>query len=706
MKSKIIPNASHACRFYFKKFSRKKYAAFNSMHRVVHIATLVISYSLIISPFKVCAQSDSLTFSKTIDLEEVEIVGEKSPALFTELPRVVSIITQAETESAPSQSISDLLMYTSNIDIRQRGKFGIQSDISIRGGSFDHNLILFNGINISDPQTGHLSLNLPVETDAINQVEILSGAATQVYGTNAFSGAINFITHPSNENSIKVSATAGSHYAFGSSVTINLAINKGRNIFHYNNGISDGYTKNTDFGKQGFYYQGQLYTEYGRFDIQFGHNTRSFGANGYYTPKYPDQFEKNQLTLFSMGYQTGKIIRVESKIYWRRNKDRFELFREDKNWYRLEGGMAISNDTNRTQYISIPWYSGHNHHISDALGAQLALNRSTKVGVSTLGWNIRSENIISTNVGYDKGIVIPVKDYKDIYYTRSDSRTNINIQFEQTINFKPLYIDAGILLNWNTFLPDEINILPGIDMRFNVSHFLQLTGSYNHSLGLPTFTDLTYEDPSNLGNHELKPYTKKSIEGGIRLLYGANITSVNAFYEYGEKIIDWVWFVDDNRFSPVNVDEYRNEGIELLSVHSFPGLSSFPFAFRKVRIGYIFMNMHKEIPGEVAKYFNLRHKLTGMIQQQILNDLVLTWNIAYQVREGNYLTYDFTENAYQIHEYEPYWLFNIRLSYSWRGFTAYFEATNLFNSNYIDIGSIYQPGRWITGGLKYEISGF
>jgi iron complex outermembrane receptor protein len=166
-----------------------------------------------------------------------------------------------------------------------------------------------------------------------------------------------------------------------------------------------------------------------------------------------------------------------------------------------------------------------------------------------------------------------------------------------------------------------------------------------------------------------------------------------------------VWFENDNRFRPVNVDEYRGEGIEFLSIHSFTNKYNFPFAFRKIRVGYIFMNMHKEIPGEVAKYFNLRHKFTGMIKQQIIKDLIISWNFGYHVREGSYLTYDFSEEEYIISDYKPYWLFDIRLSYSWKGFTAYFEATNLLNKKYIDVGSIYQPGRWITMGLKYELRG-
>ena len=69
--------------------------------------------------------------------------------------KIVNVISQREIQNAPVQSIEDLLEYAVNIDLRQRGIDGIQSDVSIRGGSFEQVLILLNGIKINDPQTGH-----------------------------------------------------------------------------------------------------------------------------------------------------------------------------------------------------------------------------------------------------------------------------------------------------------------------------------------------------------------------------------------------------------------------------------------------------------------------------------------------------------------------------------------------------------------------
>ena len=83
----------------------------------------------------------------------------------------IQIISLKEIENAPVQSIEDLLEYAMNVDIRQRGRQGVQSDISIRGGSFEQVLIMLNGIKLNDPQTGHHNLNLPISLEQIEKIE-------------------------------------------------------------------------------------------------------------------------------------------------------------------------------------------------------------------------------------------------------------------------------------------------------------------------------------------------------------------------------------------------------------------------------------------------------------------------------------------------------------------------------------------------------
>jgi vitamin B12 transporter len=701
-----IKHSKPGDRFFFRKFTRKKYAAFNSMHRVVHISALAAAYSLIVSTTKVSAQKDTLSTPEIINLDEVEIIGQKGPSQFEELPRLVTVILSKDIECAPAHTIPDLLRYIANVDVRQRGKDGIQSDISIRGGSFDQNLILLNGINISDPQTGHLSLFLPVESEAIKRIEILNGPAARVHGANAFSGAINFVTYPDKINTFDVTAEAGYFGYFSSSATVNLVTGNVKSLLHYNNGFSSGYARNTDFRRNSVFYQGIVTNNEGQFDIQFGYSDRAYGANGFYTPRYPDQFEENRLTFTSFGYKTGNFVKLHPQFYWRRLRDRFELFREGINWYRIEDSITISNNIQNTTFDTVSWYSSHNHHISDVYGAQLTTGIKTFIGESTLGLHLRSENILSTNIGYDKGIVAPVRGYRGAFYNKSDNRNNFDIYLEQTIDLKTLYISGGLLLNWNSYLPDEVNLFPGIDFRYFLAEPLSVYGSYNHTLALPTFTDLTYEDPSNQGNSTLKPYSQNSLEGGVRYLIHSAEATLAVFYNFGKGIIDWIWFSDELKFKPVNIKSFNGRGIEFTGYYNVDRNSLARYFLRSFRASYTYIDMHKNTPGNILKYFNVRQQASAMLQHEFIKNFVVSENISYLEREGSYITYDFNNNSYVSNPFRPYWLVDMRISYTWKSVGLYLEATNFFNVEYVDAGSIYQPGRWLSAGLKYKISGF
>lgn len=713
MKISKLSNVSSRKNAVFRKFTRKPYAVFNSMHRYICIGTLGFAYTLIVSPVRGQSQTtDTLTFSKVLDLGEVEVVGEKNPTLFEKLPRVVSLVTEKEISKAPSESIDDLLRYTGNIDVRQRGKDGTQADLSIRGGSFDQTMVLFNGVNISDPQTGHLSLFLPVDITALNNIEVLNGPAARVYGANAFSGAVNFTTRPADKNDLQLSVSGGKYGFFKTAGLVNLAKGKTRNLFTASFDKSNGQYSDTDFKHYNLFYQGQLLTKEGMFDFELGYADRAFGANGFYTPAYPDQFEENKMTFASLSYKTGKKIHFQSKIYWRRHRDRFELFREGAAWYTITDTGTYSNNPSNTHFNSVSWYTGHNHHINDVFGVKGDIRFHSVIGKSLLGWELRSENIISTNIGYDKSLKIPVRGYPGTYYTRTDSRTNFNLYGEQVFSLGSLNLTAGTLVNWNSYLPDEINAFPGVDVHYAINKDIALIGSFNYTLGLPTFTDLTYHDPNNQGSVNLKPYTQNSWEGGIRWGKGTNLISAVGFYTEGKGIIDWVWFSNSGQFKPVNTVISVNKGFEFSAVHDFTREMGNNFIIQSVRLNYTYINVHKKIPStdstanNLEKYNNPKNMISAMLQLKFPGNLSMSWDFSYMERAGSYLSYDFANSEYSSNAYKPYTLVDTRLEYTFHQFTVYGEVTNLFDTKYIDVGSIYQPGRCINGGLVFRMSDF
>ena len=134
---------------------------------------------------------------------------------------VVTDSTATTTAREIVQSINDLLKYAIGVDVRQRGPIGAQTDISIRGGTSEQIILLLNGINICDPQTGHNAMDLPVDLNDIVRIEVLEGPAGRIYGTSSLVGAINVVTRERgrrneeggrrNDHSLQMHAEGGSY---------------------------------------------------------------------------------------------------------------------------------------------------------------------------------------------------------------------------------------------------------------------------------------------------------------------------------------------------------------------------------------------------------------------------------------------------------------------------------------------------------------
>ncbi len=164
----------------WKQFANKGYSAFASLHRQVRIGVLSVATLGVAAAAQAQRQSSPIVTveeEKIIDeeeLAEVTVSGTMAPLTQLQSARIVSVLSRQDIEQAAVQSINDLFKLVTGVDVRQRGGFGIQTDISIDGGTFDQVTLLLNGIDISNPQTGHLSADFPVSISDIERIEVLA----------------------------------------------------------------------------------------------------------------------------------------------------------------------------------------------------------------------------------------------------------------------------------------------------------------------------------------------------------------------------------------------------------------------------------------------------------------------------------------------------------------------------------------------------
>ncbi|MCW0481764.1 TonB-dependent receptor plug domain-containing protein [Gaoshiqia sediminis] len=667
----------------FRRWGGRSYSLFQAIRKQVHIATLAIAYLYVALPNESFAQTERVEVNMEYDLDEIEVSAQRAPATYSQVARIVSVIEREQIESAPAGSIQDLLEYALGVDIRQRGTYGIQADVSVRGGSFDQTLILLNGINLSDPQTGHHNLNLPVNLKNIKRIEILNGPSARVYGPNAFSGAINIVTEAADANLFDLDVAFGEHQLRDVNVAANVQHGKLNSFVAFSNTSSDGYSANTDFETYNLFYQGNLKTGAGDLDFQIGHSNKAFGANSFYTPAYPNQFEETKTTFASVKMGTGKALHFTPALYWRRHQDRFELFRDEP----------------------ASWYAGHNYHLTDVLGMNLNSWFNSALGKTAFGAEIRSENIWSNKLGelMTEPIAVPGEDGQE--FTRSHSRTTVSYFAEHTFYINRFTASAGAMANWISDRNFEWNVYPGIDLSYQLNDQFKAYASINKSMRMPTYTDLYYSAPTNQGNPDLKPEHSTTLEGGARFKNPWLNAHALYYHRVGKGLIDWVRESEEYLWETRNLTKIVSDGAELsvdLDVTKAIGKKVF---LRHLGANYSFNTQDKGSSNYLSNYAldNLKHKLVIHLDHAIWKNVFASWKFRFQDRNGSYERF---ENAQYVGEasYDPFWLTDLKVYYRSEAAQVYVTASNLFDQRYVDLGNVVQPGRWLSCGIKYRIN--
>ena len=290
---------------HFKHFTHRSYALFSCLGREVLICTLSVATltnakadGISTKPVASALALDSLS-REEVKLDEVLVTGSRAPLTALQSAKIVAVISRDDIQRAEAASVNDILKLVPGVDVRQRGGFGVQTDISINGGTFDQITILLNGMNISSAQTGHNAADFPVSLSDIERIEVLEGASARVFGSSAFSGAINIVTRADAENNVTVAAEGGSFGTFGGDASVNLATGAVRQKLSGGYTQSDGGTENSDFRRRRAYYTGSWKSRYVDMQWQGGFSSQDFGASTFYSAKFKNQFEATRRFLAS-----------------------------------------------------------------------------------------------------------------------------------------------------------------------------------------------------------------------------------------------------------------------------------------------------------------------------------------------------------------------------------------------------------------------
>lgn len=591
------------------------------------------------------AQNDTLFY----DLPDITIRENRLELPFREASRSINVITAEQIRQLPVRSANELLTYVAGVDVRQRGAHGVQADIGIRGGTFDQTLILVNGIKLSDPQTGHHNMNLPFDIENIERIEVLKGPGARIYGQNAFAGAINIITKTPEEAQAKIALRSGENELVGTTFTLALPQGDMSHYFSFAKDYSGGYRYNTDYDITSFFYQNTFERGAHRLQLLAGHADREFGANGFYaSPDFMDQYEEVQTSFVSLQYQTsGTRWRLSPRLSWRKNKDNYIFLRDNPSAYQ-------------------------NIHTSHNLTGELHASYSSRLGQTGIGLEIGHVDLSSTNLG--------------------ERRRWVNSFFvEHRFAWWDGRIDLTPGFSLNRYSDFGTRFFPGVDLGVRLSPALKAFANAGYTYRVPTFTDLYYEDPANNGNPDLQPEEAVAYELGFKYSRRGLQLQASVFQRDGYDLIDWTKPVDTLRWTPLNINELTTRGAEFTGQIYFPVLLGRATWLDRLRVGYTFLD--NELADNGANFS--RYALENLNHQLVMG---LSYRLFPRLLHGIYYRYTDRVNL------DDYQLVDTRLSYeSPNGFTAFIEATNLFDVTYRETNLVEMPGRWVKAGVSWRL---
>jgi len=595
----------------------------------------LISISLMAVILNISAQE------KENGIEEVIVQGKFLNLPYKSVNENIEIISRNEIENSPSKSIDEILQQYSGMDIRRRGANGVQADISVRGSSFEQVLILINGIRMNDSQTGHNSMNIPVDLQNVERIEIIKGPAARRFGQNAYAGVINIITRTNVPDHVKISAEGGDFETYNLGVSSNFGNGKFSNLIQANSGASEGYRYNTDYKLNNIFYQNSYPIKEGKVGLQAGFSEKKFGANGFYSsPSAADQYEELQASIVAANYQQKfGDFGLNSNVYWRRGQDMYLYNRIKPEIYR-------------------------NMHIGNNVGGEVNGSYQSSLGVTGLGVELRKEFLQSNNLG-------------------ERQRFMTQLFFEHHFSFigNKLNISPGI--SWANYSGEGNFFYPGLDVGFDFSQHHKVYGNVAKVHRIPTFTELYYVSRTEQGNPDLQPENALSAEIGYRFQSAEVLAKLSGFLRDSENSIDWIKETQESIWTAYNVGNIKTKGFEAEFRHNF--LEWFNYS-----VGYTFIeNDFQNKNSQLSRYAldNLKHQLISKVQLKFLKYFT------------NELVYRYSERV----NLGSYHLLDEKLNFQKNDFNIYLLINNLTNSDYSETFKVPMPGRWFHVGFSYDL---
>jgi vitamin B12 transporter len=620
-----------------------------------------------------------------IKTEEVVISATKTPVPVSHLTSAVEVITEERLKQEKFKTVADALRFAQGLTMFSNGGPGTTASVQIRGSSTSQVLVLIDGAIVNSATAGGYDF-ANLTTDNIERIEILRGAQSMLWGSDAMGGVINIITKKG-EGAPRVNAFSevGSFGSIreGGQVTgakgpvdFSIALSRwdytGFSATDYRIGAfeRDGYRNWTGSARAGVNLPHD-----GRFDFNFRWMNGSVNLDNISTPAQ-DVFgskQKDQQFIFSGSYEQPLTSWWSQKLTMSRGQEAL----------RFDPGTLQYNT--QTGAYTVPFGSGT---ISDirVLSNRIEWQNNFQVAkplLLTAGYQFREQQG-NNNSGLDNKIL----------------SSNAGFGQAQLNLWDRVFATAGVRYDaYNVFGNATTYRLTGGYLHQETG--TKIRGSYATGFRVPSMNELFFP---NFGNPTLGPEKSQSYDVGVdQDVFGKRLRlSVGYFWNHYRDLIATTFDpvvcapFSPFGFCPINIGSARTQGVEAgIKYHivdNVPGIKNLDLQ------GQYTYTQARNLDTATALPRWPYNQAGATLSYQPIDPMRL--NLEYRYVGARFNT---TNNRQNIRAFS---VFNLVGSYDvMKQVQAYVRVENLFNEKYEEILNAGTPGRSIYGGIRvnYDI---
>jgi vitamin B12 transporter len=127
--------------------------------------------------------------------DTIVVTASGIPETAASTPAAVTVITRDEIEQQGARDVADVLRQVPGLTLMRSGSPGKSTSLFSRGANSQQTLVLWNGIEINDPYFSGYDWGR-FSTAGVEQVEVVRGPFSSLYGSEAMAGVVNVLTVP------------------------------------------------------------------------------------------------------------------------------------------------------------------------------------------------------------------------------------------------------------------------------------------------------------------------------------------------------------------------------------------------------------------------------------------------------------------------------------------------------------------------------